>query len=260
MRKSVSIIFLFIFQVTFAQNFKSNWTGDGITVGTGLATGIILYSLPLNASNSTEDEILALNKNSLNFLDITATENYSPTISKISDYLVSALASAPLALFLSDNLSGERSTFALMYGENLMFAFMAPSIPKQTMSRYRPFAYNPDAPMEKKLKPDTKKSFFSGHTTVAFASSVFLASVYERIYPNSSYKELVWGASLISAGTVGLLRFYAGKHFPTDILAGAAVGSAIGYLVPYFHRNKNSAEVLPQQIQYVPIITFKFQM
>jgi hypothetical protein len=36
------------------------------------------------------------------------------------------------------------------------------------------------------------------------------------------------------------LRVQAGKHFPTDVLVGAAVGSAIGYFIPYFHRQKSN--------------------
>jgi len=38
------------------------------------------------------------------------------------------------------------------------------------------------------------------------------------------------------ASTVGYLRYEAGVHFPTDILIGAIVGSAIGYAIPYLHR------------------------
>jgi membrane-associated phospholipid phosphatase len=48
---------------------------------------------------------------------------------------------------------------------------------------------------------------------------------------------------LISASYVGYLRYLAGKHFPSDVIVGAFMGSVAGYLVPYFHkksRNPNS--------------------
>jgi membrane-associated phospholipid phosphatase len=32
------------------------------------------------------------------------------------------------------------------------------------------------------------------------------------------------------------LRVEAGKHFRTDVLTGAVVGSAVGLLIPYLHR------------------------
>jgi undecaprenyl-diphosphatase len=33
-------------------------------------------------------------------------------------------------------------------------------------------------------------------------------------------------------------RVAAGMHFVTDVVAGAALGSAIGFFVPYLHRQK----------------------
>lgn len=38
------------------------------------------------------------------------------------------------------------------------------------------------------------------------------------------------------AATTAILRVQAGKHFYTDILAGAVAGSAIGLLISYLHR------------------------
>jgi membrane-associated phospholipid phosphatase len=45
---------------------------------------------------------------------------------------------------------------------------------------------------------------------------------------------------LLLAATVGTLRVLSGKHFPTDVLTGAVVGSALGWLIPELHRNKGS--------------------
>jgi membrane-associated phospholipid phosphatase len=42
--------------------------------------------------------------------------------------------------------------------------------------------------------------------------------------------------SLFLASVVGYLRYEAGEHFPTDIVAGAVAGSAIGYAIPWMHR------------------------
>jgi membrane-associated phospholipid phosphatase len=39
----------------------------------------------------------------------------------------------------------------------------------------------------------------------------------------------------VAAG-VGVLRVVAGKHYPTDVLAGAAAGALIGWAVPALHR------------------------
>ena len=64
---------------------------------------------------------------------------------------------------------------------------------------------------------------------------VFTASVFESLYPDSSARGWVWGGCLTAAATTGYLRYAAGRHFPTDILAGAAIGALAGYLVPKWH-------------------------
>src|SRR2546427_2994218 len=47
------------------------------------------------------------------------------------------------------------------------------------------------------------------------------------------------------AGAVGVsaLRVAAGKHFPTDVAAGAALGSGIGWLVATIHPDRKSTRL-----------------
>ncbi len=53
--------------------------------------------------------------------------------------------------------------------------------------------------------------------------------------PDSHSKNLVWAGCLATASVTGYLRYAAGYHFPTDILAGAALGAFTGWLVPQLH-------------------------
>ena len=115
---------------------------------------------------------------------------------------------------------------------------------KGSFVRYRPYVYNPDVPLENKLNSDAKMSFFSNHTMTAFASAVFLSTVYSDYYPRSEWKPYIWASSLLMASVVGYLRYEAGMHFPTDILLGAVVGSAIGYTIPYLHRTEHDGVIL----------------
>ncbi|BDG02498.1 phosphatase PAP2 family protein [Anaeromyxobacter oryzae] len=83
-------------------------------------------------------------------------------------------------------------------------------------------------------------SFFSGHTTFAFAiaasSSTLLLS---QDAPDAG---LATAVSFAGAGLVGYLRIAADAHYLTDVLAGAAVGSLVGWAVPHlFHPSKQAA-------------------
>jgi membrane-associated phospholipid phosphatase len=100
--------------------------------------------------------------------------------------------------------------------------------------------YNKNVSLKEKTDRETKLSFFSGHAALSFASAVFISTVYSRYYPDSKWRSVIWGSSLLMASITASLRVISGMHFLSDILIGAAVGSVIGYLVPLIHEiNKN---------------------
>jgi membrane-associated phospholipid phosphatase len=75
------------------------------------------------------------------------------------------------------------------------------------------------------------ESFPSGHVAASFAaatSTVVLLQGLDRD-PAAAWAAV---AGFTAAAGVGVLRVVAGKHFPTDVAGGAAVGAAAGWLVP----------------------------
>jgi membrane-associated phospholipid phosphatase len=130
--------------------------------------------------------------------------------------------------------------------ETALLVTAVPRLVKLQVQRIRPYVYNPDAPMQSKLTAEAKRSFFSGHTTSAFATAVFISGVYSDYFPKSAWKPYVWSASLLMASTIGYFRFESGKHFPTDIITGAVVGGGIGFIIPYLHRtSKKNLSLIP---------------
>jgi undecaprenyl-diphosphatase len=61
-------------------------------------------------------------------------------------------------------------------------------------------------------------SFPAGHAATAFAGAVLLSLLAPRLAP----------ALLLLAALIGITRVYDGVHYPTDVLAGAALGALVG--------------------------------
>ena len=78
-------------------------------------------------------------------------------------------------------------------------------------------------------------SFPSGHTTSAFAAAAAFSSEIERIHPGRSW----WVSPLLYGGAtlVGASRMYNNKHWASDVVAGAAIGTFAGWKVTRFNHN-----------------------
>lgn len=235
---------LFFIHVSVAQTEKSqvyklNTRTDGIIIGAGIAVAITASIIDNNLHKPTVDEISMLKKEDVNSLERFATDNYSKAQSTASDITLFASFATPLMLMADSSIQSDVGTIAVMYFEMGLFSNFLPSYGKGGVQRFRPYVYGSSASMDDKLDRDASRSFFSGHVTRAFAAAVMTAIMYEDYFPESDYKTYVWCGSLALASSCALLRVTSGYHFPTDVIAGAAVGSGIGYLIPYLHRTNS---------------------
>lgn len=74
-------------------------------------------------------------------------------------------------------------------------------------------------------------SFPSGHASVTFAAAAAYASIQHRrgaLDARAGEAAVLFGA----AGVTSVLRVAAHRHFPSDVVAGAVLGTALGWLVP----------------------------
>jgi undecaprenyl-diphosphatase len=88
---------------------------------------------------------------------------------------------------------------------------------KRACGRKRPCALAPHCWAT--LLPSDRFSFPSGHTITAFAVAVSLGVFYPGVL----------AGLLFCAASVALSRILLGMHFLSDVLAGAALGTALGY-------------------------------
>ena len=80
---------------------------------------------------------------------------------------------------------------------------------------------------------DDNLSFPSGHTSLAF--SIATASGTVATLRGYRVAPWVWGAGMTVAAFTGYLRLAADKHYASDAIVGAAIGSLVGWAVPYLH-------------------------
>jgi len=140
---------------------------------------------------------------------------------------------------------------AFMYAESGSLALTVTDITKIAVRRPRPIDYincppvpNSDGsgtmanPRAGCNSTDLGLSFFSGHAAAVAsigATATYLAFVRS---PHSPRPWVTLGLATALTAFVSYERVRAGKHFPTDVIAGSMAGAVIGVLVPHLHRHK----------------------
>ena len=181
-------------------------------------------------------------------LDRPVAGYHSETAQMASDYLITGILLAPLAYGVATPFGTEGdgwdgyATDTAVYLETMATSLVLTQIVKYVARRPRPLTYNPRVSSEDKAEYDSTLSFWSGHTNLAFTSAVAGAYTYQLRNPDGYGKYVVWGAGLSASVGVGLLRVSGGKHFWTDVIAGAAAGTAVGFLVPWLHLHDDDGD------------------
>ena len=89
---------------------------------------------------------------------------------------------------------------------------------KPLIDRTRPYYVLDYTPL---IPPVGDPSFPSGHTSASFAAATAIYAINKK-----------WGiAAYAFAAVMGFSRLYLGVHFPTDVLAGALVGTAAAMVI-----------------------------
>ncbi len=172
------------------------------------------------------------NANAVPFFDRLYPAGHSIPLGYVATGLVTLAILTPAAALPGMSADQALETGA-MYAETLGIAVGFSLSLKSVVFRYRPYAYS--AAPAAFANPDIVNSFPSNHTTLAFASAIFAGYVFDSSHPDSPYRWAVWGAGLSLATTTAVLRVLSGDHFLSDVVAGAALGAACGFIVPRLH-------------------------
>lgn len=121
---------------------------------------------------------------------------------------------------------------AVVFANSLAWTFAATEWLKALSHRSRPILYTAAAPAAESDR-DNRRSFPSGHASIAFAAatSYLVMAQRERLPHRTRNAVLLFSAAAATAA----LRVAAGKHFPTDVAGGALVGGGVGWLAARVH-------------------------
>ncbi|MDB4877547.1 MAG: phosphoesterase PA-phosphatase related protein [Gemmatimonadetes bacterium] len=128
---------------------------------------------------------------------------------------------------------GLHGTEALFLGEGVG------TLLKDIFGRARPFVdTNPDNfQLMRGFKGDDKfRSFPSGHAVAGFAAAAAVSAETSRWWPNTT---LIIGPAMYGgAALIGLSRMYDNRHWASDVILGAAIGTFAGTkVVRYYHEH-----------------------
>lgn len=116
------------------------------------------------------------------------------------------------------------------------------TVGKGVAGRARPYQ-SPDNPRNFKLnrgwKHEEYRSFPSGHSVAGFAAASAVTAETSRFWPKSTW--IVGPVMYGGAGLIAATRMYANKHWASDVLVGAAIGTFSGLkVVKYHHSHPNN--------------------
>jgi membrane-associated phospholipid phosphatase len=217
-----------------AEPLAVDWTRDGAIVG---VAGGLAGLLALEANRLTPDHCRFCEPDRFDRDARTALRWSHPGRAALaSDLLANGVL--PAAVVGHAVLAAWGDGGARQAGEDLLsvteaalLALDLNELVKGTASRLRPSAWAEG----RTTGTDVNRSFYSGHTSLAFS----LASAAGTVATIRKYRSApwVWAVGMTLASGVAYLRVAGDAHWVTDVLAGAAVGGAVGFAVPWtLHR------------------------
>lgn len=154
-------------------------------------------------------------------INLERNTNLDKTMVNISKSVTPIVLGAPIVAFATGALWNQPTTKkkGIYLAQSLLVATVFSASLKYSIRKDRPYVTYPD--IERLFHSDSP-TFPSGHTTKAFSTATSLSIAFPKWY--------IIAPSFIWAGAVGYSRMHLGVHYPSDVLAGAILGSGSAFL------------------------------
>jgi membrane-associated phospholipid phosphatase len=245
MNKYGYTIWIFFFSLSFAfgqSPYRLKIYQEVAYYGTGLTSIAAGRYLTTGSPFFTTDELETLNPNDVNRLDRIAINQFSQFASDAGDIILYTSFITPHLFLIPKKTRDHYNHIITLYGEAILINAGVTMMTKSLFRRPRPYAFSESITDEYKLSRRAKTSFVSGHTSFVATNSFFAAKVFSDFYPDSEWKPIVWITAAALPAATGTFRITAGRHYPTDVIAGYALGATIGILIPHLHRHTSLAD------------------
>ena len=158
----------------------------------------------------------------------------------VSDALLYTLIATPLVFSGIDTpASGAPAdrlgTDATVTFQALGATYLATVLLKVAVARPRPLTYNAHFDKSKRFSGDARMSFPSGHASMSYAAASVLAVMLAERFGDDPGAVSGIALGYVLATAVAVHRVLGGKHFLTDVVVGAALGTALGLTIPLLH-------------------------
>lgn len=190
----------------------------------------------------TSDQLESLDARAVPPIDRGATRWNSLTARETSDVFMIGSHVLPALFLTARKTRHDFEEIAILWGEVMIINTGLTQLSKYTFRRARPYVYNPETRAADIQTQTARAAFISGHTSATAANCFFFAKVFSDYYPDSKLKPIVWTAAASIPALTGYLRVKSGRHFPSDVVAGYALGACVGYFIPHLHKNVSPGE------------------
>lgn len=213
-----------------AQNatprYTSGWWDLAATAGGGLVAGLAVLAHPPLSHCAPCDSL------SLPAYERVAIRSNSSGARLASNVFLTGIAGGvALASLTGVDRSRARGN-AVVMADAVSWSLAATELLKVGVHRARPALYRVGAATAA-ADPDNRESFPSGHTSLAFAAATTYTTLALRQHLPHARRNAI--LLYVAATATGVLRVAGGKHFPTDVLAGAVLGGGIGWATARLH-------------------------
>jgi len=227
MAKPKQIYTITIFNVSKIYNYLWGKNMRKFTTIILLWSTLSLFSTQISAQNADIELLRSINRNPSSGL-----RNYSKFISNTT---TAFSLSTPLIMGVVGLIEKNDDLLknAIYVGVSLGVDGVATYSLKKLVKRPRPYTTYPNDIIP--FDTETSLSFPSGHTSLAFTTATALSLKYPKWY--------VIAPSYFWACSVGYSRMNLGMHYPSDVLAGAVIGSGsayVTYLINNWYWKKNN--------------------